>query len=256
MDERRLRRGLAVAAGVCFAVAFGAIPYVGPASPHPAGQVSTTEGPAPAPGGATGRPARRPPAFRPPAAGSYRYAALSGATEQTAVTRVEDLGAASGEARQAVTEQIAGIELTSRVAWRGGDGGYVLDSTLTTPVGQGVCDWQPDLVELRLPLRVGQTWSSTASCTASGLGLPVTITRTISGRVLGTEEAAIAGRTLAVFRIARSDRIELQGQVAEQQGFVRFSPALGLAVTDEGTASGGGSVGQPYRRVLQNATPE
>lgn len=194
----------------------------------------------------------------PPRAGRYLYKATTNGESRETSTSITDRGTAGGETRQLVSMRGSGIDVDSEVAWRK-DGVHVLSSEFQFGQNRGQCDWQPDMLQLKLPLSVGTTWESTGTCNATGFGpTPVPIKRTITGRVVELRRIRIAGQVVDVWAIDGTEHIEFAGNVIDAAGTTLFSPKHGLAVSSKGTGSGsgpGGSGSGEATTEIQNLDP-
>ena len=223
-------------------------------APPAADAPATTAAPAAAPVEDLGPPTDPGPAA-PPRPGSYRYKASDDRGERETSTRYEDKGTTPAERRQLVTIRGEGFDTDNDVAWRA-DGVYVLSTVITFGENKGTCDWNPDTLQLKLPLVKGATWESSSSCTMTGIGpTPIPLNRTLTGKVLELRRVRIAGRVLDVWAIEGTERLDGAGQVVDRAGITLFSPKHGLAVSSSGkvTSSQGTS---DYRNEILNLDPE
>jgi hypothetical protein len=188
----------------------------------------------------------------PSRAGTYRYkVSTSDGKTSEATTQVEDKGTADGETRQLVRLRGQGFDSDNDVAWRA-DGVYVGVSNLQYGQSHFTCDWNPDALQLRLPLAAGTTWESTSSCTFTIGATPVTVVRTSTGKVVELRRVKIAGRVVDVWAIDGTEHVEFAGNVVEGSGTSLFSPKHGLVVRSDSTIKGQGSA----TMEIENLDPE
>jgi hypothetical protein len=188
----------------------------------------------------------------PPRAGRYRYRTTGGdegGSEST--TTVEDRGRDGETTRLSITT--AGGQLTSvnDVEWRA-DGVRTLRSTLSFNGQQTDCDWEPDIVEAVYPLAPGATWSADSRCEIRGFTpTPIVLERTSRSKVVELRRAELAGTTVDVWVIERTERLSGGGRSEEGSAVVLFSPRHGIDVELRGTVSG-----REYVRQLVSLDPD
>lgn len=228
-----------------------------PASPTTvAGATPTTVAPLPPPEDLGA--AEDPGPTTPPRPGTYRYKFRGGGEERETTTTVESKGTNDLGTNQVVSQKGGGFDSTSDVSWRK-DSVVILKSVFTFGQSRGECDWEPDFVQAKLPLAKGVTWQSKSSCTVTGFGAPIVVTRTLDAKVGDLRRVKIAGRAVDVWVIEGADRIELAGRVIEQAGSSLFSPKHGLNVSSSGKATVSGPDGNQssdYSTELLNLDPE
>ena len=193
---------------------------------------------------------------RPPRAGTYRYK-LTGTDGQTSegTTQIEDKGTQGGETRQVVKQRgQGGANVDNDVAWRG-DGLYVLSSVIAFGSSTMTCDWNPDTLQLKLPITAGTTWESTSSCTVQYGATPITIVRKLTGKVTELRRVKVAGQAVDVWAIETTDRIEAAGNAQDSSGTTLFSPKHGLIVRSDSKVSTPEGPKQ-ITLELQNLDPE
>ena len=189
---------------------------------------------------------------RPSRAGAYRYKVTDPDGKTTdATTQVEDKGTANGETRQLVRLRGQGFDSDNDVAWRA-DGVYVLVSNLQYGQNHFTCDWNPDAVQLRLPVAAGTTWESSSSCTFTFGATPVTVLRKTTGKVVELRRVKVAGQIVDVWAIDGTEHVEFAGNVIDSSGTSLFSPKHGLVVRSDTTVTGHGSASME----IQNLDPE
>ena len=194
----------------------------------------------------------------PPRPGTYRYRFRGRGEERETTTSVENKGTNDLGTNQVIAQKGGGFDSTSDVSWRR-DSVVILKSVFTFGQSRGECDWEPDFVQAKLPLAKGTAWQSKSSCTITGFGAPIVVTRTLDAKVVDLRRVRIAGRIVDVWAIEENDRIELAGRVIEQAGTSLFSPKHGLGVSSSGkaTVSGpDGSQSSDYSSELLNLDPE
>lgn len=226
-----------------------------PAGSPPAADTPGPPGTLPPPADA-GPPADPGPAV-PPRSGVYRYQVRGGGEEREATVTVEDRDADAGVTNQVVSQKGGGLDMTSDVSWRR-DGVVVLRSVFTFGQNRGECDWEPDFLQLRLPLAKGVAWQSASSCAVTGIGPPLTVRRSVDARVVDLRRVRIAGRAVDVWAVESTDRFDIAGRVIEQRGTTLFSPRHGVVVAGSGTATVSGPDGSQstdYSTELKNLDP-
>ena len=228
----------------------------GPVTPPP------TEGPAPTSPPTTAAPTEDlgPPGDPGPAtvprAGLYRYKASDSRGERETTTKIEDRAPTGApERRQLVTIRGEGFDTDNEVSWRG-DGVYVLSTIITFGENKGTCDWNPDTVQLKLPLAKGTTWESASTCNMTGIGpTPIPLNRKLTGKLLEVRRIRVAGQVVDVWAIEATEHLDGGGQNVDRVGTTLFSPKHGVVVSSSGkvTSSQGTS---DYRSEIQNLDPE
>ena len=236
----------------------GATPAGPPASSAPA----TTEAPAPTSPPTTAAPTEDlgPPGDPGPAtvprAGSYRYKATDSRGERETTTKIEDRPpTGSPERRQLVTIRGDGFDTDNEVSWRG-DGVYVLSTVITFGDNKGTCDWNPDTVQLKLPIAKGTSWESSSTCQMTGIGpTPIPLNRKLTGKFLEVRRVRIAGQVIDVWAIEATEHLDGGGQSGDRVGTVLFSPKHGVTVSQTGKATTSQGT-YDYRSEIQNLDPE
>jgi hypothetical protein len=229
---------------------------------------ATTAAPAPtvassndaAPATATGDGAAADPGpAKPPRAGAYRYkVTTSDGKTSDATTQVEDKGTANGETKQVVKLRGQGFDSDNDVAWRA-DAVYVLVSNLQYGENHFTCDWNPDAIQLKLPVAAGTTWESSTSCTFTFGTTPVTVVRKTTWKIVELRRIKVAGQVVDVWAIDGTEHIEFAGNVIEGSGTSLFSPKHGLVVKSDTTMKGSSAQGTQEGTAsmeIQNLDPE
>ena len=170
----------------------------------------------------------------PPKSGTYKYTFSakdsSGETKKDATNRVEDKGTSGNETRQRVTSAGAGITQASDVSWRP-DGVYVLKTTFTFGDKSGDCDWEPDTLQLKLPITKGASWKADSTCTVSGLGpTPFTVSRHVEGTFAELQRVKVGDEVVDVWSIPGKEHVEFAGTTVDSTSVTLFSPKHGLTV--------------------------
>ena len=191
-----------------------------------------------------------------PRAGTYRYTLRDDRGEREATTTVEDLPPTAPERRQRFLLRGEDIDTENDIAWRR-DGVYVLSSVIVFGQSRGTCDWEPDTVQLRLPLAKGTTWESTSTCSMTGLTpTPIPVSRTVTGKILELRRVRIGGQVVDVWAIEGTDRFEGGGQGGEKRLVALFSPKHGVVVSETGTKPAQDGRVVEYRKDIQNLDPQ
>lgn len=228
---------------------------------QPAASTETTNAAAPAPAAATttlpppdpalGAPVD-PGAPVSPRPGRYRYRTTGGddgGSEST--TTVEGRGRDGDATMLSVTTTGGQLTSTNEVVWRA-DGVRTLRSTLSFNGQQAECDWEPDIVEAVYPLQAGATWSAESRCEVRGLTpAPIVLERASSSTVVELRRVEVAGATIDVWVIERTERLSGGGRSEEGSAVALFSPRHGIDVELRGTVSG-----REYVRQLVSLDPE
>jgi hypothetical protein len=204
-------------------------------------------------------PPKDPGPAKPSRAGTYRYKVTSSDGKTTdATTQVVDKGTSGGETRQVVKLRGQGFDADNDVAWRP-DGVYVLVSNVQFGNNQATCDWNPDTVQLRLPLAAGTTWESSSTCTFTFGTTPVTVVRKVTGRIVELRRVRVAGQVVDVWAIDGTEHVEFAGGSVDSAGTSLFSPKHGLVVRSDTTIKGSGPQGAQEGTAsteIQNLDPE
>jgi hypothetical protein len=197
---------------------------------------------------------------KPSRVGAYRYKVTTSDGKTTdATTQVEDKGTANGETKQVVKLRGQGFDSDNDVAWRA-DGVYVLVSNLQYGENHFTCDWNPDAVQLRLPVAAGTTWESSSSCSFTVGATPVTVVRKTTGKIVELRRVKVAGQVVDVWAIDGTEHIEFAGHAIDSSGTSLFSPKHGLVVRSDSTIKSSGGANGPQQGTatmeIQNLDPE
>jgi hypothetical protein len=192
----------------------------------------------------------------PPRAGTYRYR-LSGAEgAKDTTTVITDKGASGSERRFLYAVRGGDLNADNEVAWRP-DGVHVLSTVVMFGTSKGNCDWNPDTVQLKLPLAAGTAWESASTCQMTGLTpAPIPVSRKVTGKVVELRRVRVAGQPVDVWAIEGTERLEGGGQGGERKGVVLFSPKHGVVVSESGTFTAPDGTTSEYRNDIQNLDPE
>ena len=147
----------------------------------------------------------------------------------------------------------------SEVEWRR-DGKYVRVSTFRTPGGDVRCDWNPDFVQFKYPLRRGASWAVQSSCRPNAT---TTLSVKGSGRVTEARERTVGGRRVSVWVVTSDVTFTFTGGGASQTLVLHdvedFAPSHGLTVYDVLTTTATDPSGERSERkttrVLKSLSP-
>lgn len=176
----------------------------------------------------------------PPRAGVYRYR-ITGEDGNSAEsdTTIRDLRRDDGEVVQEVEGGGGGFQSVDTYVWTA-DQVVVASSVYSFGDDEADCDWEPDVVYAKLPLKKFATWESTSKCAISGFGpTPIVVNREQTGTVTGLERRRVAGEVLDLWVIDADVEIDATGFRIDAQTTNWFSPKYGLIVRTEGSGSGG-----------------
>ncbi|HEV7887150.1 MAG TPA: hypothetical protein VGO92_06290 [Acidimicrobiales bacterium] len=99
-----------------------------------------------------------------------------------------------------------------------------------------LCDWAPDIMDVRLPLTVGQTWSTKTSCPQGG---DPPRERTVEAKATSTDTVTVAGEALPVVVIERKvvdvQRLPIGPFTTTTTTTEFYSPNLALVLRVTGT---------------------
>lgn len=227
------------------------------------GPPTAGSGQAPAPSPASGDPGQA----QPTKVGTYTYdVTVDG--EQSESTHLVEAGdpAGGGETRQVHTRKGKDGELKNQVLWKA-DGLY-LEKTSGSG-GQGVsgdCDWNPDILVVKIPLAKDTRWVSESGCSGTSPYGPYTLKARFESVVSGTARITVGGQGVDVWVIDTTQRIDItaqyQGQqfTATQEGTSKnfYAPKHGLSVREESQSTASSPAGQrktSSTRVLKSLSP-
>lgn len=225
-----------------------------PATSQPAGG-------APASGGGTELGAAQDPGpLSPPRPGTYQYGVRTGDGQQSEHdVKIEEAPAVKGNTSRRVSGARGGLDSTSTLVFEPGRV-IVTETTFRYNGNEGRCDWDPDLLQSKLPLAQGSSWSSKSSCTVTGFGAtPITVVAELSSKVVGLERRKVAGQVLDLWIVETASHYEFSGAVIDATSKDWVSPRHGLIVRTEASGSGrgpqGGSGQGSYTSEIKNLDP-
>jgi len=169
-----------------------------------------------------------------PKPGLYTYTVKMGEESKNGTTRYEDKGKGPNGQNLVVTMKDMGLDSTSDVIWGSSDV-KVTKTQLQFGTQSVTCDWEPDHVELKMPLSKGLQWTSTSSCMVG----TATVKRTASATVVDARRVRVAGEEIAVWVLEGTEKVEVNGQVQEGKGTTWFSGERGLIVRSVAESSQG-----------------
>ena len=227
----------------------------------PATTVAPSATTAPARATTTAAPAAKEPGpAQPPKVGLYRYRTVENGETKQAESRVErDPEQVPGETRilDKFKEEAGSSELTNAMAWRA-DGVYLRKTTFPSPAGGApiTCDWEPDVLQAKLPIKAGQEWTFDSSCKADFAGNEATFHMTGKSKVVGARRVTVAGQALDTWLFDETLRLEINttynGQpiriVSDTVATAYVSPPHGLQVKGTEDTTTTGPNGKPQQR--------
>ncbi|HUQ40340.1 MAG TPA: hypothetical protein VM030_09305 [Acidimicrobiales bacterium] len=203
-----------------------------------------------------------------PKLGTYRYRTTSGdETKETTVKIAKDPEQAAGEDRFVVRVGEGGREQSVYTARRS-DGIYVRKMTFPSPSGGSVdCDWEPDLLEMKFPLKAGAAWRAESTCNTTFNGEKATFHMVENTKVVGPQRAKIGGQEIDVWGMESTSTMTVdttyQGRpfhlVYDTKGTSQYSARHGVNVKSDtqNTISGfGGEQKSQTQRELLSLTPQ
>ncbi|MGI8792681.1 MAG: hypothetical protein ACR2H3_05830 [Acidimicrobiales bacterium] len=203
---------------------------------------------------------------QPPKVGTYNYETTVDGKAGPSTLKVEAKAGGPGETRQFQTIKGESNELKNEVVFKA-DGLFLAASSGSSGGGlAGDCDWEPDLLVLKLPLSVGSSWSADSGCSGQSPYGPYTLKAHFEGTVTGTARVTVGGQGVDVWLIDGKQRIDItatyQAQefqaVQEATTKTSYAPKQGLTVKEESTStstSPQGSRTQKTVRQLKSLTP-
>jgi hypothetical protein len=200
---------------------------------------STTTAPSAAPAARELAATAEPPANRPPKAGAYRLRATFDGEARELTATVEDRGADGPVVKQLITLETQEGTIANDFEWRP-DGAYATRSKLTFGSVTADCDWNPDLLQVRLPLRKGVEYTADSSCATSVFGQPATIKATSRAKVMDAKRVEVPAGTFDVWVIEGSSTLTFTSPQAtitqEETSTTWYAPGIGSTVRESGTA--------------------
>ena len=174
----------------------------------------------------------------PPEPGHYEY----NETDSNG-SRVSTLDITSHGAGRYTENQDTGSAV-DEVVWRP-TGKIELATTFSFATGSVRCDWTPDFVEYKFPLRVGLSWSVHTSCHPNASSY---ITLSGTSRVTGHQATAAAGQPVDTWIFVTDATITFKGTGGSFSEAIRdedhFAPAYGITVREIATTTDTDSTGQ------------
>ena len=217
-----------------------AVPDSAPAPPDPvAGE--TEEGAKPAAraqsAAVPGDPGASP---RMPTAGVYRWIIRSSDVYADGETdRYEDLHRIEVRALKGQRVEFFNDEYDEVAVHTWRSNGIYLERTHSSEENSDSCDWDPDILEVQTPLRIGASWTASGRCSFKSEGESITMTQSVRSKVVRAERLTIDDEPVDVWVIEREGTERFEGAMEGdsykservERGTVRFSPALGLVVS-------------------------
>lgn len=210
-----------------------------------------------------------PPPASPPAPGRYTYAETADGEDGETVERtytVEDRPPSEGEERAPgelhflVTLETEGGRVTTITSWSA-EVVMALQTFFRLPETEARCDWNPDLLQLALPIEVDATWSYATSCTADFGSQEVQIDREGEVSVSRAERLAVAGEEVDAWRMESKETTRFRGAIRRTDQEIRtwwFSPGYGLTVKEQARqrhTTPDGTTDETVRRELVELRP-
>jgi hypothetical protein len=172
----------------------------------------------------------------PPKTGTYTYHVTRGSDSSNTTVKVADDGRAADGVQQAITQNQGSESITNHVTWRS-DGEVLRSTDFNSPQGSSPCDWQPDILQVKLPLAVGVSWDVDSSCQAVLAGTPTTTHEVFHAKVVRYEQLVVGGTAVDCWVLSRSEKTTLTSTQfnVDQQGTstVWWAPSAGLDVRTE-----------------------
>lgn len=234
----------------------------------PTTSTSKSEARGSSPGGApTEAASDEPGPTQPTKSGTYTYdATVDGESFEATYVVEPEAGAAAGETRQAHTFKGKDGEMRNAVVWRA-DGLYLDKTSGSSGEGMGGdCDWDPDVLVLKLPLAVGSGWVSDSSCSGESPYGPYTVKAHFESAVTGTARMAVGAQEVDVWVIETKQHLDISAEYQGQQFNITqdstskrfFAPEHGISVREETESTAGTPTGQRSRstvRQLRSLSP-
>lgn len=154
---------------------------------------------------------------QPTKAGSYTYEMTVDGETSEASYLVEPAQGGAGETRQVHTLKTTQGDVRNDLIWRA-DGLYL--DKISGSGGQGMsgeCDWQPDVLVRKIPLKVGVGWVADSGCSGESPYGPYTLKAHFEFNVTDTARLTIGGQAVDVWVIESSQHIDITTQYQGQQ---------------------------------------
>ena len=167
----------------------------------------------------------------PPKPGRYEYTETDSNGTKTSTLDITS----HGDGRQ--TEDQDQGNAVDEVAWRP-NGKFELATTFGFSNGSVRCDWNPDFVEYRFPLRVGASWSVQTSCHPNPQS---SITLSGTSHVMGRHRVTVGRQSVDTWIVVTDATIRFNGTGASFSEMIRdedhFAPAYGITVHEVATTT-------------------
>lgn len=187
------------------------------------------------PAGSLSRSAGRLP-VAPPGPGRYHFV-VTGDLPGDAAFDLSAATAAAGGLIQTASLVTPNGSQADTVLWRP-DGRYVERSTFTANGLSFDCIWSKPILDVKLPLAVGDRWSVDSSCPISLAGQQGTMTQTATTVVRATTDLAVSGRSVHTLVLERTATVTIRaGVLSSLQRATEtdyFAPALGMFAGSDG----------------------
>jgi len=155
---------------------------------------------------------------QPPKLGLYRYdttkqSGSGGPTKTTTDVRItKDSVQVPGEQRftLSIKEGESNNSMSDLVAWRG-DGIYLRSTTFPNPSGGPPieCDWDPDLLDRKLPTKAGQQWDGDSTCHVTFGAATGTFHLKAHSKVDGARRVTVAGQSVDTWLITQTAHLDI-----------------------------------------------
>jgi len=194
----------------------------------------------------------------PPKTGTYTFNVTLDAKRSTRDVVVTSEGGSAAATKQGEKTSSDSASSTQHVIWRK-DGKYLADIATKQGSNNYDCNFEPDLVEYKFPLKVGAKWSGTSSCTLTIGAVKVKSTIHETATVTGKGEVTIGGRRVKVWIINQvldsSSEYGTRKYSGQSKRATQYAPEVGLAVRySENSTSGDRSSNATYE--LQSTQPK
>jgi hypothetical protein len=165
-------------------------------------------------GATTTSPAGKDPGpAQPPKLGVYRYNTKKNEVDTTTEVRVEkDAAQVPGEQRFTLSskEGESNNTMSNLISWRG-DGIYLRATTFPNPTGGPPieCDWEPDLLDRKLPTKAGLQWDVDSTCHVTFGAAAGTFHLKGHAKVDGARRVTIAGQGVDTWLITQTAHLDI-----------------------------------------------